>query len=273
LIEVFAVVLIHGNTKSRKEGFSMSKVMRFWIFGAIAFVLVAAPLAVAGGKGKGQSDKPPGWEKKEKKGIKGDISSEMEKKGLWIPPWLGEEEEKEWHDGRPPGWAHGEKRGWGDADMPPGLAKKGDWLPPGLAKKRPPEWHKWDHTKKERWEEEIEETIGIILGRGRHRKDFSDEDLYSALLSIEASARNGVPIRHTLDLVEKAMDKGIKGRGIETATRAMAYGVGKDIDFEQLGHFIHRKLDEGVKNDELSIEIYQEIVRRHEHRLKAKGKL
>ncbi len=24
----------------------------------------------------------------------------------------------------PPGWTHGEKKGWGDADMPPGLEKK-----------------------------------------------------------------------------------------------------------------------------------------------------
>ncbi len=26
--------------------------------------------------------------------------------------------------GRPPGWAHGRKRGWGGCDLPPGLAKK-----------------------------------------------------------------------------------------------------------------------------------------------------
>jgi len=27
-------------------------------------------------------------------------------------------------DGNPPGWSKGKKAGWGDSDMPPGLAKK-----------------------------------------------------------------------------------------------------------------------------------------------------
>lgn len=27
-------------------------------------------------------------------------------------------------DGRPPGWSHGKKTGWGDCNLPPGLAKK-----------------------------------------------------------------------------------------------------------------------------------------------------
>jgi len=104
-------------------------------------------------------------------------------------------------------------------------------------------------------------------------KDFSDEDLTSALLSIEASARVGVPIKHTLSFVEKAMEKGIKGKGIETATRAMTYGVGKEIDFEQLGKFAHEKLDEGLIDDKLSIEIYKEVSGRHEERLKVKEAL
>ncbi len=67
------------------------------------------------------------------------------------------------------------------------------------------------------------------------------------------------------------MEKGIKGKGIETATRAMTYGVGKEIDFEQLGKFVHEKLDEGLIDDELSIVIYKEVSRRHEERLKVKG--
>ena len=98
----------------------------------------------------------------------------------------------------------------------------------------------------------------------------SEEDVDSAVGSIEASVRKGVPVRHALRLVEKAMQKGIKGRGIETATRAMAYGVGREIDFDQLGKFVHKKLDEGLRGDELSIEIYKEVARRHEERLKAK---
>jgi hypothetical protein len=31
------------------------------------------------------------------------------------------------HDRRPPGWDHGQKRGWGDHHVPPGQAKKQAW--------------------------------------------------------------------------------------------------------------------------------------------------
>jgi hypothetical protein len=32
-----------------------------------------------------------------------------------------------WNGDTPPGWQHGRKRGWGNSDMPPGLAKKQGW--------------------------------------------------------------------------------------------------------------------------------------------------
>ena len=146
--------------------------------------------------------------------------------------------------------------------MPPGLAKKGGWLPPG--------WKNWNDEKKKGWEKELGEAREKVRGRAKKLKDFSEEDLDSALLSVEAAARKGVPIRHALGLVEKAMQNGIKGWGIETTTRAMAYGIGKEIDFDELGKFVRRKLDEGLRNDDLSIEIYKEIAARHGERLKAK---
>ncbi|MBI5187842.1 MAG: hypothetical protein HZA07_02050 [Nitrospirae bacterium] len=117
-------------------------------------------------------------------------------------------------------------------------------------------------------------TAALAQGKGRGRakrlKGFSEEDLDSAIGSVEAAARKGVPIRHARGLVEKAMEKGIKGRDIETASKAMAYGVGKKIDFDQLGKFVHEKLEQGLRDDELTIEIYKEIARRHEERSKAK---
>lgn len=248
----------------------MCRAMRCWVFLAIASVLLAGSLALASGKAKGRGQKSPGWEKGEKKGWKGNVPPGIEKKGGWVPPGLSKKQQAEWEDGRPPGWSRGEKEGWKGADMPPGLAKKGDQLPPGLAKIVPPGWEKWNSEKKKRWEKKRTEAREKVRSKARKLKDFSEEDLNGALLSVEASARRGVPIRHALGLVEKAMEKGIKGGGIETATRAMTYGVGKQIDFEQLGKFVHEKLDAGLRDDKLSVEIYKEIARRHEKRLKAK---
>ncbi len=240
----------------------MGKLMRSWVFVAIATVLLAGSLAFAQGKAKGRGGTPPGWEKGEKKGWRGSVPPGIAKKGGWIPPGLSKQERGKWKDGRPPGWSRGKKKGWRGADMPPGLAKKGGQLPPGLAKKTPPGWKKWDRDKKKRWNKKIAKARKRVRGKARNLKDFSEEDLNDALLSVEAAARKGVPVRHALDLVEEAMEKGIKGRGIETASRAMAYGVGKEIDFDQLSYFIHRKLDAGLRGDDLSVEIYKEIARR-----------
>ena len=233
-------------------------------------MLLITGKVVGQGKDKGRGEKPPGWSKGEKKGWTSDVPPGIEKKGGWFPPGLSKEEQAEWKDGRPPGWSRGEKQGWKGADVPPGLAKKVGHLPPGLAKSVPPGWGKWNDEKKEGWEKEIEEARVRVRARAKELKDFSDEDLDSALVSVQAAARKGVPIRHARGLVEKAMEKGIKGRGLETASRGVAYGVGKEIDFDQLGKFVHRKLDEGLRDDELSIEIYKEIASRHEERLKAK---
>lgn len=223
------------------------------------FVLLANTGALAQGKGKGRGEKPSGWEKGEKEGWKGDIPPGIEKKGGWMPPGLSKEEQTEWKNGLPPGWSRGEKEGWKGADMPPGLAKKGGQVPPG--------WEKWNDAEKKGWEKELGEARGIVRGRAKKLK-FSQQDVDSAVFSVEAAARKGVPIRYARGIVEETMEKGIRGSGLETATRAIAYGVGREIDFEQLGKFVHKKLDEGLRDDELSIEIYKEIARRHEERSK-----
>lgn len=245
--------------------------LKVWVaVGITVSMVLTCTVVLAQGKGKGESDKPPGWQKGEKKGWKGDVPPGMEKKGGWMPPGLSKEEQAEWKNGRPPGWSRGKKEGWKNADIPPGLAKKSGKLPPGLAKSTPPGWEKWSDEKKKGWEKELGEAKEKVRGRAKNLKDFSEEDLDSAIGSVEAAARKGVPIRHTLGLVEKAMDKGIKGRGLETATKALAYGVGKEVDFDQLGKFVHEKLEQGLRDDELSIEIYKETARRHEERLRAK---
>jgi hypothetical protein len=213
--------------------------------------------AKAQGKGKGRSKESVERQKKEKE-------------YKWIPPDLSKDELAEWKDGKPPGWSRGKKKGWRGANMPPGLLKKGGKLPLGLEKGPPPGWEKWNDKRKKAWQKELKEAKEKVRLKAKSIKGFSEKDLDSALISIEMSARKGVPVKYVLSFVENAMEKRIKGRGIETATRAIAYGVGKEIDFSQLSKFIHKKLNEGLRNDELSIEIYKEIVRQHEKKSKTK---
>ena len=160
---------------------------------------------------------------------------------------------------KPAGWLKGEKEGW-----------KGGAMPPGLAKSGPPGWAKWSDEKKTEWQHKLREAKEKVRRKAKKAKGFSKASPERALLSLEMAARAGVPIKHAGDLVEKAMEKGIRGRGIETATRAMAYGVGKEIDFDRLGKFVRKKLDQGLRGDDLAMAIHKEIERRHEERLKAK---
>jgi|GEM_PF-6149308 hypothetical protein len=213
--------------------------------------------AATQGKSKGRSKEPANWQKKEKK-------------YRWVPPGLSKKELAEWKKGKPPGWSKGKKKGWRGANMPPGLLKKGGKLPSGLERDMPPGWGKWDDKRKKAWQKELRKAKQRVRFKAKSVKNFFKKDLNSALVSIEMSARRGVPIKHALNFIENAMEKGIKGRGIETATRAMAYGVSREIDFDQLSKFIQKKLNEGLRNDKLSIEIYKEIVRCYEKKLKTK---
>ena len=222
------------------------------------------------GKGKGGNKEPDSLKKSEKKGLEDAVVPRIEKKGGWIPPWLSKEEQAEWKDGRPPGWSSGEKKGWKGAAMPPGQAKKSRRLPTSIAQSGPPGWEKWSDAKKKSWEKELAEAKERVRDRAKKLKGFTEKDLDSSLGSIDIAARKGVPIKNAKGLVEKAMGKGIKGGGIETATKAMTYGVGREVDYDQLGKFVNKKMDEGLRDDELSIEIYKEISQRHEERLKAK---
>lgn len=232
-------------------------------------VLVLTPVASAEAKGKGSGKTPPGWDKGEKEGWTSDVPPGIGKKGGWMPPGLSKKEQAEWETGRPPGWSRGKKEGW-TSDIPPGLEKKGGWMPPGLSKTTPSGWDKWSERKKKGWEKDLKGAKNEVKGKGKKVKDFSDTDLESALISVEMAARKGVPVKHARGLVVAAMLRGIKGEGIERATRAVAYGVGREVDFDQLGKYVHEKLDEGLRSDDLSIEIYKEVARRHEEKMKTK---
>lgn len=231
----------------------------FAIVTVLFFVIGFMPeLIYPQGKGKGLQEKPQGWEKGEKKGWEDDNPSGLEKSG-------------------PSGWEKGEKKGW-LSDVPPGLAKKEEgWIPPGWSKGEkdgwknsfPPGWEKRSKEQQNSWKKNLNSAKDFIKGKGKKR-GFSQEEIEQAANALELASRVGVSIEHTKDIVQSAMDKGLRGPAIDKLTRAVSYGVGRDVKFDQLGKFVNEKLDVGLRDEELALEVYKEVQRRHEEKTKVR---
>lgn len=218
------------NQKLLKTAFVMAIVLIF------AISSLALPV-YAQGKGKGQKETPPGWEKGDKGGWKGNVPPGLAKKeGGWIPP----------------GWSKGEKEGWKNS------------FPPG--------WEKRSKKEQNSWKKNLNAAKNSIKGKGK-KVGFSQEEAEQASTSLDISSRVGVPIEHAKDIVQSAMDKGMRGPKIEKLTRAISYGVGREVKFDQLGKFVNEKLDAGLRDEELALEVYKEVQRRHDEKTKAREKI
>ncbi|MBA7494492.1 hypothetical protein ES702_05068 [subsurface metagenome] len=239
-----------------------------WVLLSVLAVSMAALVltAVVPVEAKGSGKRPPGWDKGEKKGWQGgDMPPGLAKKGGWMPPGLSMQDQEDWETaGGPPGWSKGRKVGWRGGTMPPGLAKLAE------EGRMPPGWVKWDKEKQECWESDLDEAREAVIEKSRGIKELTEEDQESALISVEMALRTGVPVKHSKSIVVGALARGIKGEGVEKVTRAVAYGVGREIDFDQLGKYVHEKLNEGLPDDDLAIEIYKGVARRHEEKMRAK---
>ncbi len=196
-------------------------------------------------KGRGKGKKKGKCKQEQKRKRKGECKGKA-----YAPKGLNREEKSEWVDGKPPGWSKGRKTGWKGGAVPPGLAKKGK-LPPGAAK--------WSDEQKQEFENKVKGACEKIQGVLKKIKGMTDKDIDSAKLSIENAAEKGVPVEKVYRVVKVIAEKGIKGEGIEKTTRALAYAVGKKIDFNGLGEFINKKVAEKANGDDLAVEIYKEI--------------
>lgn len=232
----------------------------------VVFVMVIVLIFVVGsvttpayaqGRGRGQKEKPPGWEKGDKEGWKGGVAPGQEEAG-------------------PPGWKEGEKKGW-FSDVPPGLAKKEGWIPPGWSKGEkegwknafPPGWEKRSKKEQNSWKKNLNAAKNSIKKKGK-KVGFSKEEIEQASTSLEIASRVGVPIKNAKGIVQAAMDKGLRGPAIEELTRAASYGVGREVKFDQLGKFVNEKLEQGLRDEELALEVYKEVQRRHEEKTKVR---
>ncbi len=186
----------------------------------------------------------------------------MAKKGGWIPPGLSKQDQEDWDAaGGPPGWSRGRKVGWRGGNLPPGLAKKVG-MPPG--------WKKWKKHKQKHWQENLDDASEDVAERIRELKELTEEDHESALISLRCAARRGVPVAVAKQLVLFSFKKGVKGPDVEKVTRALTYAGGRDIDFDPLGSYVTQKLNEGLRGDDLAIEVYREVNRRHHEKVNAK---
>jgi hypothetical protein len=180
-----------------------------------------------------------------------DTKENMSILGGWFPEDLEEDEKAEWNKGQPPGWSRGKKTGWRGGDMPPGLAKKQGV---GVTEyEYPQDWGKWKTEQKETWKERLENI------RERIRKNTGRNDTETMLYSAEAAARRGVPLEQLESVTERFMQRKLTAEEYEKTTRAMAYGVGRNVDFRRLGNSVNSNIDRGVRGNNLAINVYKEI--------------
>jgi len=172
---------------------------------------------------------------------------------IWLPPDIGADEKAEWKNGQPPGWSRGKKKGWHGGKMPPGLAKK-----EGISEteENPPDWNTWKKEQRTRWEEELNKI------KERVRKNADKTSVETMIYSAEAAARKGVPVQQLGTVTDRSIKKKLSGTEYEKVTRAMAYGVGKNVDYTKLGEFVNSSIDQGLRGNELAISIYKEIAAR-----------
>ncbi|HSG28415.1 MAG TPA: hypothetical protein VLA34_08030 [Candidatus Krumholzibacterium sp.] len=181
------------------------------------------------------------------------------KKDQYRPKKLKVREEAEWEGGTPPGWSRGTKTGWSGEGAPPGKMKedaKGGGM---LEKSYPPGAGDWSEADRQKWDSRLEEAKERVRVRTRQREGATEEDVESAVRSVEGAAREGVPVERAESSVRKAVDRSMRGEEIEKVTRAISYGADKNVDYGKLDEFIDRRMESGERGDDLAVSIYKEV--------------
>jgi hypothetical protein len=171
--------------------------------------------------------------------------------GTWLPPDLSKEERDEWKDGRPPGWSHGVKRGWGGRDCPPGLARKGQCPDSRVAA----------FPQRPTVVDAVRDALDRLGKWGRDRR-LSGSTLDAVLVGFEGAVRHGVPIPIAERLVTVSAERGVSPYGIEAITRALAYGADRRAPLQELGTFAEHGVNRDVAADAIALGIYRLVTER-----------
>ena len=163
----------------------------------------------------------------------------------WMPSDLTEEEKAEWKDGVPPGWSKGKKTGWGDHDVPPG-------------------WSKWKKKDKKKWEKDLAKARKRARKWAEKRsrkygwsKDREESEADSFYISVDRTARAGVPVEDVEGLVERAIKRDMSAEDIERLTRAVARGVGKGVVAEEVVEFTEKVMDQEITDEDVVLGVYR----------------
>lgn len=192
---------------------------------------------LAAGKGKGKKEKKVKADKKVNKGQAKKI----------VPDHLSDAEKAEWVDGNPPGWKRGKKKGWGEGDLPPGLAKKSE--------EDQKKWKEKLKDAKKRAKEKLKER----RKEGESDTKTSEAEDESIDVSIDESARAGVPIEKVIDFIEKAIGKNKSTKEIEKVTRAVAYGVKKGSSADELLGLAEKLMKGEISGDDMAVAVHKRV--------------
>ncbi len=164
---------------------------------------------------------------------------------LW--PLLGTEQALGKNDSLDKATEQGKGKKIGQLDTHPPGWKKGKKV--GWTTEFPPGWKNWDAGKRQRWEHG--------LGRAKNAvRKHTEARLDAALRALEIAARKGTPLDHA----EKMAKAGLE------------HGLGP-FDFEPLGKFVIERVKDGVKGEELSMAIHEEVSRRRQERQKLREEM
>lgn len=158
---------------------------------------------------------------------------------------LGQAFGKNGGSGSPPDRGKGKKLG--HVDGRPAGWRKGK--KEGWRTEFPPGWKNWNGAKRQQWEH----------GLGRAKKavrKHAEDRLNAALRALEITARKGTPLDHAEKMAKAGLERGLG-----------------PFDFEPLGKFVAERVREGVKGEELSKIIHEEVNRRRQERERTREKL
>jgi len=169
-----------------------------------------------------------------------------------VPPGFSKGEKKGWKEGRPPGWTEGEKKGWQSA------------LPPGLEEGAGEKGRQAFQAKLSAAEEAIREKA-----RGKRLGKEITEDI---LVSFNLGTRNGAPVNETAEVVGAMVDYDHEPDDVARTTRALAYGASREVDLSGMGGYVKALVQAGLRGDDLSLAVYEEIERRRQAQIGAPQK-
>jgi len=156
---------------------------------------------------------------------------------LYAKPGKGKGKGKEKSQGQ------GKKVGWGDKDVPPGIAKQGEEK---IAK-----WKEAKAKAKGRAEAEMKEEAK----KKNKSEEEQEEEAKKAGEAVEAASNAGVPVLDAEDVVVKAIKKGITGEDI----KRVADTVVDIVKGGASGQEVARKAKEAIKEKTSGLDVVKAL--------------